>query len=134
VRAERTGRGLAVGQGAFYLAAGVWPLLDEASFEAITGPKRERWLVKTVGLLIAVVGATLAAAGARRAVSPEIALLGLASAGALAGIDGWYAGVRRRIAPVYLADAAVEAALAAAWVVAAARGRSRSGHGGEGTA
>ncbi|WP_242394339.1 hypothetical protein [Anaeromyxobacter oryzisoli] len=35
---ERTGRRLAIGQGAFYLAAGIWPLLDEAGFEAVTGP------------------------------------------------------------------------------------------------
>ncbi len=31
---------LAVAQGAFYLATGVWPLLHVRSFEAVTGERR----------------------------------------------------------------------------------------------
>jgi hypothetical protein len=88
------------------------------SFEAVTGPKVERWLVKTVGVLVAAVGGTLALAGARRRVTPEVALLGAASAAGLGAIDAVYAS-RGRIAPVYLADAAVEAALVLTWVAAA---------------
>ncbi|BDG04703.1 hypothetical protein [Anaeromyxobacter oryzae] len=115
------GRALAIGQGAFYLATGVWPLLDEASFEAVTGPKREPWLVKTVGVLVAAIGATLAAAGVRRSITPEVAALGAVTAAGIAVVEGWYAGRRRRISPIYLADAAFEAALAAAWGIALAR-------------
>jgi hypothetical protein len=125
VRDGRAGWALAVGQGAFYVATGVWPLVHEASFEAVTGPKRERWLVKTVGVLVAAIGATLAAAGARRALTAELVLLGGASAAGLAAIEAWYAGPRRRIAPVYLADAALEVGLAAGWAaVAIARRRA----------
>lgn len=132
------GRGWASGwdrlarwQGAFYLASGLWPLVHLPSFEAVTGRKRERWLVRTVGALIAVGGAALAAAGARRTVTGELALLGAGSAAALGAIDVWYGGVRRRIAPVYLADAVVEAGLVAAWLAlapprrVALRGRRR---------
>jgi hypothetical protein len=33
---------------------GLWPLVHLSSFEAVLGPKTDRWLVKTVcGLLIA---------------------------------------------------------------------------------
>ncbi len=121
MRDGAAGRGLAIGQGAFYVAAGVWPLLDEPSFEAITGPKREPWLVKTVGVLVAAIGATLAAAGARRTITAEVAALGAVTAAGIAIVEGWYAGPRRRISPIYLADAALEGALAAAWGVALAR-------------
>lgn len=104
-----------MGQGLYYAGTGVWPLLHMRSFEAVTGPKVERWLVRTVGVLVAAVGGTLALAGARRRVTPEVALLGAASA---AGLGAVYAS-RGRIAPVYLADAAVEAGLVLTWAVAA---------------
>jgi hypothetical protein len=123
----RAERGLAAGQAALYVATGVWPLVHMPSFEAVTGPKRERWLVRTVGVLVTVVGAVLAAGAARRRTSPELRLLGAATATALAGVDVWYAGVRRRISPVYLADAVVELALAAAWAACALERRAGRG-------
>ena len=33
-------------QGALYVVTGVWPLLHMASFEAVTGPKTDDWLVR----------------------------------------------------------------------------------------
>lgn len=118
-------RGLAAGQGAFYLATGVWPLLHMPSFEAVTGPKPEGWLVRTVGVLVASVGATLSLAARRGEITPELRLLAGTSAAGLAAIEAWYGG-RRRISPVYLADAAVELALAGAWL-AFARHSARGG-------
>jgi hypothetical protein len=106
---------LALGQGLYFAAAGMWPVVHLASFEAITGPKREGWLVKTVGAMIAVAGASLMVAGARRAVAPETVVLGAGSAAALAVVDVWYGGVRRRIGAIYLADAVLELGLLAAW-------------------
>jgi len=50
---------LPLGQGLFYLTSGIWPLLDMPSFEAVTGRKTDKWLVKTVGLLVAVSGSAL---------------------------------------------------------------------------
>jgi hypothetical protein len=119
---ERLGRVLAIGQGAYWGATGLWPIVDLRSFEAVTGPKTEGWLVKTVGGLVAAVGASLFVAGVRRRVTPEIALLGASSAAALGGAAGWYAW-RGRIRNIYLADAAVEALLVGAWVLAAGRRR-----------
>src|SRR4051794_41935238 len=53
-------------QGAYYTLTGLWPLVHMASFEAVTGPKTDDWLVRMVGLLAAVIGATLLTAGRHR--------------------------------------------------------------------
>src|SRR5215204_3481857 len=106
---------LARAQGSFYVATGVWPLLNMRTFEAVTGPKTDRWLVKTVGVLVTAVGAALLLASRRR-VQDEIALLGAGSAAGLAAIDIVYA-LRGRISKVYLLDALCEAAITAAWAL-----------------
>src|SRR2546423_10717472 len=56
------GRRLARTHALYYAATGIWPLLDIESFERITGPKVDRWLVKTIGALVTAVGASLAVA------------------------------------------------------------------------
>jgi hypothetical protein len=117
--------GLSVTQGVFYVLTGVWPIVHLRGFEAVTGPKPEGWLVKTVGALIAVVGGTLLAAGLRRRVTPELMQLAAGSAASLAAVDVIYS--PQRISPVYLLDAVVEGALVTGWCVAAARGWKRRG-------
>lgn len=112
---------LAVAQGAFYVATGVWPILHMRSFEAVTGEKTDDWLVKTVGALIAVAGVTMTVAGLRRRVTPEIALLAAGSAAALAAVDVIYT-QKGVIPPVYLLDAVAEAGLIGAWTAAAVGG------------
>ncbi len=102
-------------QGFYYILTGLWPLLNYKSFEAVTGPKTDVWLVKTVGLLIASIGAPLALAAFAQRPVPEIAILSMASAAVLAGVDVVYA-MGRVISPIYLLDAAAEAALLAGWV------------------
>jgi hypothetical protein len=116
-------RWLALGQGVYYAATGAWPLVSMRTFEAVTGPKRDRWLVKTVGLLIGVIGGSLSFAAARPPVAAPLALLGAASAGALGIVDVVYAS-RGRISRIYLLDAVAEAAIVAAW---AAVGWNRRG-------
>jgi hypothetical protein len=99
-------------QGLYFLATGVWPLLSMRTFEAVTGPKVDRWLVKTVGVLIGVIGASLVL-GARRP-APATTVLAVGSAAGLGAIDTIYA-TRGRISSVYLLDAVLEALLLAAW-------------------
>jgi hypothetical protein len=113
---RRSVRALALGQGLFFAATGLWPILHLRSFEVVTGRKPEGWLVKTVGALLVATGGALALAS-RGHVGREWAVLGGGTAAALAVVDVWYAGIRRRISPVYLLDAPVELALAAAWAV-----------------
>jgi len=110
---------LAVGQGIFYVASGLWPLCSLRSFEMVTGRKDEPWLVKTVGLMLVAVGGGLIRS--RKEKGMALVSLGRAPALALGGIDIWYAGVRRCISPVYLVDAAIQLGLAASWTVAARR-------------
>jgi hypothetical protein len=107
-------------QGLYFLVTGLWPIFHIQSFLLVTGPKTDLWLVKTVGVLITVIGAVLLAASRHRRITHEIILLGTASALGLAIIDLTYA-LSGRIAAVYLADAAVELCLAALWVIGRAR-------------
>jgi hypothetical protein len=111
---RRSGRALALGQGVFFAATGLWPIAHLRSFEAVTGPKPEGWLVKTVGALLVATGGALARAS-RGPLSRDWAVLGAGSAVALAAVDLWYAGVRRRISPVYLLDAPLELLFAIGW-------------------
>ncbi|MBI3542810.1 MAG: hypothetical protein HY075_05990 [Deltaproteobacteria bacterium] len=119
---------MAIGQGAFYLASGLWPLFDLESFEKVTGPKTDDWLVKTVGLLLATTGVVLLDAGFRAWTEDDLPgeLVAIAGGEALVlgGVSSFYSLVGR-ISKIYLADAAVELALALAWRAASpARGRS----------
>lgn len=99
-------------QAAYYLVTGIWPLVSRRAFEAATGPKTDWWLVQMVGLLAAAVGTALAAGSREERVPPSIRTLAVLSALSFAGIDVVHA-ARRRISPIYLADAAVELALVA---------------------
>jgi hypothetical protein len=105
---------LAFSQATYFVVTGVWPLIDLRSFERITGPKVDDWLVKTVGIETAVIGATLALAKMHRRITPEIEVLAAGSALGLAAIDVIYS-LRRRISLVYLLDAAIELSFAAGW-------------------
>ena len=99
-------------QGSYYLITGLWPLIHMASFEAVTGPKVEDWLVRMVGLLVVVIGATLLLAVRRGREDGEVLVLAVGSALAFTAVDVWYA-LSRVISPIYLADAVVEVVLEA---------------------
>lgn len=122
-RPGRSARAALVCQGMYYTATGLWPLLDERSFQAATGPKTDLWLVKTVGALVSVVGATLVVGGIRGATGPEMPLLAAGSAGALAVIDATYVSGGRS-SRVYLLDAALELGFAC-WAIGALGRRAR---------
>ena len=102
-------------QGVFWVTTGLWPIVHLRSFEAVTGRKRDRWLVQTVGGLITAVGAALLVGAFERRRSAALKTLGIASASALAAADIYFAG-RRRISPVYLVDAGIEAGFVAVWL------------------
>ena len=110
-------RALALTQGLFYLATGIWPLISIRTFELVTGPKTDRWLVKTAGVVITAIGAALLVAGQRREVTPPIQLLAVGSAAGLTSIDLIYV-ARRRISRVYLLDALAELLLIGGWASA----------------
>jgi energy-converting hydrogenase Eha subunit E len=108
---EQWRRRTLLGQGAYYVLTGLWPLIHMGSFEAVTGPKTDDWLVKMVGCLALAIGASLGFASRRsRAYAEDVVLLAAGSAGAFTLIDVWYVAAGR-ISPIYMADAVVEIAL-----------------------
>ena len=107
-------RGVLFAQGVYYGLAGLWPLVHMESFERVTGPKHDDWLVQTVGALTVAIAATLLV-GAARPGRPARETLVLAGTSALAfgAVDVvFYAmGI---LSPLYLADAALQAGIVTA--------------------
>jgi hypothetical protein len=110
-------RAIAIVQACYFLLTGVWPIVHMRSFLAVTGPKVDLWLVKTVGVLVAMVGSVLLMAAWSGRITPEVIALAIGCAAALGIVDVVY--VARRVIPkIYLLDAVAESVLIAAWIVA----------------
>jgi hypothetical protein len=127
-----TPRQTLVAQGAYYVATGVVPFVSRRFFERVTGPKLDWWLVQTVGALVTAVGAGLLSAVRNGRETPEVAGIAGGCAAGLAAIDLVYV-ARRRISPIYLVDAVIQAGLLAGSPLFRAGGehaRERSAGGG----
>jgi hypothetical protein len=100
--------------GAFNIVGGVWPIVSLRSFEAIFGPKTDRWLEYTVaGLLVGSGACQIAAVQGNR--DPRAARdIGAATALTLLTIDLIYV-PRETIRWTYLLDAAMEFGWLALW-------------------
>jgi hypothetical protein len=116
-----------IGQGMMYIITGFWPLFSRKTFEKVTGPKHDFWLVNTVGVIIGSIGLILVSAGFHRRITPEIRGLGVASAAGLTGIDVFYVS-KNRISPIYLLDAVVESCLIIGWVSSWLASRKSGGY------
>lgn len=90
-------------QGWFYIATGIWPVIHMNSFEQLTGRKTDKWLVKTVGLMITASGLIFWLYREEKAA----VTLAILNALFLAGIDIYYSW-RKVIRKIYLLDAVVE--------------------------
>lgn len=122
---------LALVQGAYYVATGLWSLVHLESFLWVTGPKTDVWLVRTVGALVVVAGSALLLAARRPQPVREVVLLAIGCALALALVEVFYV-ANGTIRSIYLGDALVEALLALAWVQDWWRSKKKGG--GEGAA
>ncbi|MFN3405603.1 MAG: hypothetical protein ACK40G_16010 [Cytophagaceae bacterium] len=103
-------------QAAYYILTGLWPIIHIDSFEVVTGPKVDDWLVKTVGVLVIAIGLPLIFALIRKMITLELAILAVSAAVGLAAIDIYYS-FNGIISPIYLADAAVQIGIAGIWVI-----------------
>lgn len=122
---RRWPRAVLAGQGLYYIATGLWPLLHLPSFESVTGPKTDDWLVRTVRVLAIVIGLTVLAGLQRRRPRIETRLLAGASAAGFAIVETIHV-LSGAIRPIYLADAALSVLfLAAALLVPARRAPAR---------
>jgi hypothetical protein len=115
--------------GAANAVGGLWPLVHLSSFEAIFGPKTDRWLVKTVSGLLIVNGLTQLTAKRTPEAISQARRLGLGTAATLAAIDLVYA-PSGRISKMYLLDAAMEIGWILGWIrqTPPARQEQRTGH------
>lgn len=117
---------LALVHGLYNVAGGLWPLLHMESFEIVTGPKRDEWLVRTVGAILLFVGLLLLHdAIIRRRIDRTLRLV----AGGVAGVLGTVALVSSLtgiISVVYLFDGLAHCGFFSAWLIAHWR-QARSG-------
>jgi hypothetical protein len=110
-------QGVLVAQGLYFLLTGLWPIVDIASFQAVTGPKTDLWLVRTVGVLIAVIGSVLLLAARQERPPTEVIALGIGAAAGLTVVDLVIV-FTRTVSPIYLLDAVLEGAIVAWWIAA----------------
>jgi hypothetical protein len=97
----------------YLVGTGIWSLAHRRSFERVTGPKEDYWLVETVGALAIAIGASLGTAGRRGKQEPETIVLGAASCVAF-GLASVRASQTESL--VYLGDAFLEMAFLGAWL------------------
>ena len=105
---------LAGAHAGYLIATGGWSIVHRRSFERVTGPKRDFWLVRVVGGLVVVSGLALAIAVVRGRRSPEAQALAAGSAVVFSVADVW---AGRNQSPIYFADIPAQALLAPAWFV-----------------
>jgi hypothetical protein len=91
---------IGIAQGVYYLMTALLPFLSLRTFIAVTGPKTDVWLVKTVGALLVVIGIALIVGSNSEEIKPNTICLGVFSALALALIDIYYA-LRKIISKIY---------------------------------
>ena len=84
------------------------------SFEFVTGKKTDKWLVKTVSVLILSISLGLFAS-LLYGITQPVVWLALSSACFLMLIDSVYV-ARRVISKIYLLDAAAEMMIIAGWI------------------
>jgi hypothetical protein len=118
---------LARAHGMFNMAGGLWPLIHMRSFEAVLGPKTDRWLVRTVAGLLVANGLAQFTAEPTPMALRQARTIGVGTAVTLAAIDLRYA-PPGRISRVYLLDAAAELAWIVLWCTGKRRGRRRVTH------
>jgi hypothetical protein len=99
----------------YFGIGGLWSVVGKRSFQAISGPKVDYWLVRTVGGLLTVVGAVIAMADVRGRITPEIRWLAIGTSAVLTVIDVVYT-ARNRIRRIYLLDAVANVALIGGWL------------------
>lgn len=110
---------VALVQGIYFFVTGIWPLISMRTFLLVTGPKTDLWLVKTVGVILAVIGIVLIVAQVNAEINTSIIILAIGSGIGLAIVEFIYV-AKRVISPIYLGDAFAEIVLIAWWVLSIA--------------
>lgn len=101
--------------GTYFLVGGAWPLISLDTFEAVTGPKHDDWLVRSVALLLVVAGIILFTQPKRYIERSAVTLaigtsFSLGCVAMISSAGGW-------ISSVYFLDGTMHLLFAAAWVM-----------------
>jgi len=108
----RLARGLSAFHASYLVATGVWPLVHRRSFERVTGPKTDFWLVRTVGGLAALCGVTLLYRAVRGRSTSDARILASGQAAVFAAADAY---ATARVSRIYAGDILLQAALLPSW-------------------
>jgi hypothetical protein len=100
----------------YFFTTALWPLVDIKSFEKITGPKTDEWLVKTVSFLILAIAIALFQSWRAKSYPPAIIALAVVSCLGLAAID-FYFSAAKIIDPVYALDGILQVVFVFNWVL-----------------
>ena len=111
-------------QAGYSLLTALWGLLHIESFMAVTGPKTDIWLVKTVCVLLVAISLSLFSFLRVQEILHPAIILGFLTALGLAAIDIYYTAIDR-IRWVYLPDAGAELLICLGWMVVYFRNRLR---------
>lgn len=101
--------------GAYYLFAGAWPLVHMDSFEAVTGPKPDEFLVRTVGLILLMTGTILLSQ--RRAPWERSAVFAAMGTALILGCVAVVSASGGWVWKVFFAEGAMHLLFATAWIV-----------------
>jgi hypothetical protein len=110
-------------QGWYYLLGGLWPLVHFRSFEAVAGPKPDRFQTEVTSVLFTAVGAALLAGSRAARPARPVRLLAAATALGTAYVDLRH---RRALRDLFRAEALLELAFATGAVRATESGGGRS--------
>ena len=106
---------LMIAQGTYTLITAIWALMDIDSFMAVTGPKTDIWLVKTVAALLVPIAISLLYPVFFESTFWQPFLLGCTTAIALAIIDFYYS-ANDVISNIYMWDGVAESVFAMVWM------------------
>ena len=101
-------------QGTYTMLTALWGLLDIDSFMAVTGPKTDIWLVKTVSVLLIVIATNFFYALYFKTDRRLIIIIGMLTSLALACIDFYYTS-NNTISWIYALDGVLETLFFMGW-------------------
>ena len=102
-------------QGIYTTLTALWALTDIDSFMAVTGPKTDIWLVKTVSVILLAIGISFIVQAFIRSNPLPVIVLALISSIGLAFIDSYYA-LNGVISKIYLGDAVLQVLFCFVWI------------------
>jgi hypothetical protein len=112
-------------QAVYYLVTAIWPLVHIGSFMAVSGPKTDIWLVKTVAVLLLAISACFITQLIVRGNERPVAVLAMSCSAGLLFIDCYYA-LNGTISKVYLADGLAQLCLLFTWIIIFPRLRNQN--------